>query len=44
MMSDIEVQRNFQVLSISSFCVVAMMGWVFIPMSVSNALLHDPVR
>ncbi|KAF2722515.1 putative GABA permease [Polychaeton citri CBS 116435] len=28
-----EFRRNFKVVSISSFCVVTMMGWVFIPIN-----------
>ena len=34
---EVVVKRNFKVVSISSFCVVTMMGWVFIPMSVPCA-------
>jgi hypothetical protein len=35
-----EFRRNFKVISISSFSLATMMGWVFIPMYVHHSTLR----
>lgn len=35
------LQRNFQVFAISSFSMISMMGWVYIPMYIVSALMTE---